>query len=188
MGQWVNTLRPRQNGRHFADDMLNAIFLNENVWIPIKISLKFVRKGPIDNIPSLVQIMAWRRPGDRPLSEPMMVRLPTHICVTWPQWLMHSNNKVRNGSELWDVYCEYFEENWSRYNGTQLRDHSGYGSANERRCYNVTPSLIGWAISIMNPVKVFCTEFPVNMATRIYNQAASWIMQIEKKNVRTNWT
>ena len=45
----------------------------------IKISLKFVPKGPINNIPSLVQIMAWRRPGDKPLSEPMMASL-THIC------------------------------------------------------------------------------------------------------------
>ena len=49
-----NTLRPRQNGRHFADDILKCIFLNENVWIPIAISLKFVPKGPIDNIPALV--------------------------------------------------------------------------------------------------------------------------------------
>ena len=30
--------------------------------------------------PTLVQVMAWRRPGDKPLPEPMMVRLPTHIC------------------------------------------------------------------------------------------------------------
>ena len=60
---WVNTLRPRQNGRHFADDIFKRFFLNENVWIPIKISLKFVPKDPIDNIPALVQIMAWRRPG-----------------------------------------------------------------------------------------------------------------------------
>ena len=37
--------------------------------------------------PTLFQIMAWRRPGDKPLSEPMMVRLPTHICVTRPQWV-----------------------------------------------------------------------------------------------------
>ena len=50
----ANTLRPRQNGRHFADDTLKSIFLNENVWIPIEISLKFVPKGPIDNIPELV--------------------------------------------------------------------------------------------------------------------------------------
>ena len=39
----------------------------------IKISLKFVPKGPIDNNPELIQIMAWRQPGDKPLSEPMMV-------------------------------------------------------------------------------------------------------------------
>ena len=35
----------------------------------------------------MVQIMAWRRPGDKPLSEPMMVSLPTHICVARPQWV-----------------------------------------------------------------------------------------------------
>ena len=58
-----------------------------NVWIPIWISLKFVPKGPINNIPALVQIMAWRRPGNKPLSEPMMVRLPMHICITRPQWV-----------------------------------------------------------------------------------------------------
>ena len=84
---FVNTLRRRQNGRHFPDDIFKCIFLNENVWISIKISLRFVPKGPIDNIPALVQIMAWRRPGNKPLSEPMMVRLLTHICVTRPQWV-----------------------------------------------------------------------------------------------------
>ena len=80
----LNTLRPRQNGCHFAD-IFKCIFLNENVLIAIKISLKFVPKGPINNIPALVQIMAWRRPGNKPLSEPMMVNSPTHICVTRPQ-------------------------------------------------------------------------------------------------------
>ena len=62
-------------------------FLNENVWIPIKISLKFVPRGPINKIPALVQIMAWRRPGDKPLSGSMVVRLPTHIIITPPQSL-----------------------------------------------------------------------------------------------------
>ena len=83
----VNTLRPRQNGRHFPDDILKWVFLNENVWISIAISLKFVPKGQINNIPALVQIMAWRRPGDKLLSEPMMVSLLTHICATRPQWV-----------------------------------------------------------------------------------------------------
>ena len=75
--QGLNTLRPRQNGRHFADAIFKCIFLNENVWIPIKVSLEFVSQGPINNIPALVQVMAWRRSGDKPLSEPMMIRLPT---------------------------------------------------------------------------------------------------------------
>ena len=57
-----------------ADDIFNCIFLNEKVRILIKISLKFVPKGQIDNIQALVQIMAWRRIGDKPLSEPMLPR------------------------------------------------------------------------------------------------------------------
>ena len=75
------------NGRHFTDDIFKCIFLNENVWIPIKISLKFVPKGPVNNISALVLMRAWRRPSDKPLSKPMMYSLPTHICVTRPQWV-----------------------------------------------------------------------------------------------------
>ena len=83
----VYTLSPRQNGRRFPDGILKWTFLNVNVWILINISLKFVPRGPIHNIPTLVQVMAWRRPGDKPLSEPMVVRLPTHMYVTRPQWV-----------------------------------------------------------------------------------------------------
>ena len=85
--KWVNTLRSRQNGRRFPDDIFKCIFVNENIWISIKFSLKFVPKGPINNIPALVQIIAWCRPGDKPLSEPTLVSLLTHICVTRPQWV-----------------------------------------------------------------------------------------------------
>ena len=84
---WVNSSRPRQNGLHFADDIFKCIFFNENVWIPLKISLTFVPKDQINNIPALVQIMAWCRSGDKPFSEPMMVSFLTHICVTRPQWV-----------------------------------------------------------------------------------------------------
>ena len=86
-GARFSTLRPRQNGRRFPDDSFKCIFLNENAWISIKISLKFVPKGPMNNIPALVQIMAWLRPGDKPLSEPIMISLLTHICVTRLQWV-----------------------------------------------------------------------------------------------------
>ena len=79
-----NTLRPRQNGRHFQDDIFKCISLNESVWISIEISLKLVPKVSMNNIPTLVQIMAWRRSGDKPISEPMMVSLLTHICIAQP--------------------------------------------------------------------------------------------------------
>ena len=59
-----------RNGRHFADD--NYIFLNQNDRILIRISLKFVPRSPADNIPLLVQIMAWCQSGDKPVSEPML--------------------------------------------------------------------------------------------------------------------
>ena len=80
-------LKPRQNGRHFPDDIFKCICIDENEWISMKISLKFFLMGQITNIPVLVQILARRRLGGRPLSEPMVVRLPTHVCVTRPQWI-----------------------------------------------------------------------------------------------------
>ena len=100
--QWVNTLSPRQNGRLFPDDIYICIFLNENISF-FKISLKFVPKGLINNIPALVQIMAWRCPGDEPLSEPMSVSLPTHVCVTWPQWVNPSRIKQFLHSALFNT-------------------------------------------------------------------------------------
>ena len=68
----------------FADDKFKHIFLNENVRIAIEISLKFVLKAPITIVPALFQIMAWHCPGAKPLPEPMMVNLLTHICVRPP--------------------------------------------------------------------------------------------------------
>ena len=95
---------------HWGWDEMNNIsqttfqtnVFNENVWISIKISLTFVPKGPINNIPALVQMMAWRRSGDKRLSEPMMVSLPTHICVTRPQWIKtYCDNWGRIQMRVW---------------------------------------------------------------------------------------
>ena len=49
-----NSSPPGQNGRHFAEDNFKCIIVNENVCILIKISLKLIPKGPIDNNPALV--------------------------------------------------------------------------------------------------------------------------------------
>ena len=77
----------------FCRQPFKCIFLNENVWIFIKISLEFVpcTEGPIDDIPALFKIMAWWWSGDKPLSEPMIVRLLMHICLTGPQWVIQHN-------------------------------------------------------------------------------------------------
>ena len=65
----VNPSPPGQNDRHFADDIFKCIFMNEKFGILIRISLKFVPNGPIDNKPALFQAMAWCRP------EPMLTHL-----------------------------------------------------------------------------------------------------------------
>ena len=108
----IDTLRPRQNGHHFADDVFKGNFLNENVWNSVKKkSLKFVPKVPINDIPVLVHTMVWCRSRDKPLSEPIMVSLLTHICVTRPPWAnqfrhwwryMTSQNLVIIGSGIRD--------------------------------------------------------------------------------------
>ena len=72
----INTLRSRPNGRHFADDIFKRIFLNEKVQVFIQTSLKFVPKGPMNYKSTLVQIIARRGSGDKPLSEPMVVYPP----------------------------------------------------------------------------------------------------------------
>ena len=96
--QWVNTLRQRTNGRHFADNIFKCIFINENVRILLKISLKFVPKVPINNIPALFSwwlgadqatshylnqwwLVYWRIYASLGLNELTHWGRVTHICV-----------------------------------------------------------------------------------------------------------
>ena len=67
-------------------DILPTIFSGV-LWISIDISLKFVPKDPVNIIPALVQIMAWRWTGAQPLSAALMDKVVTHICATRPQWV-----------------------------------------------------------------------------------------------------
>ena len=66
---WWLTQITLDNILHNVDS--NGIFVNVKFCILIKISLKFVTKGLIDNNPALCLIMAWRRIGDNSLSKPM---------------------------------------------------------------------------------------------------------------------
>ena len=100
-----NASRPRQDGPYFPDDIFKCIFLNENVSIAIKMSLKFIPMGPINNIPALVQIMPWRRPGDKPLSEPMIVSFTdTYMRHSASMSLMHWG---QNGRHFADNIFKY---------------------------------------------------------------------------------
>ena len=85
--QWLLTNWGRDKMATILQMKFSNGFLNENVWISIKIPLNFAPKGSINNIPELVQIMAWYQWGNKPLSEPMMIDLPMHICITRPQWV-----------------------------------------------------------------------------------------------------
>ena len=92
----------------FPDDNFKYIFMNENIQILFKISLNFASEVRINNIPALARIMAWRRPGDKPLSEPMIVNLLTHICITRPQWVMFSyKNTPLMISQHWSKMAWY---------------------------------------------------------------------------------
>ena len=118
------TLRPRQNGCHFPDDIFKWIILNENVWILLKISLKFVPKVQINNIVALVQMMAWHRPGDKSLSEIMMVSLLPLVCLVllilmlWHRQAIFESkgDKLSSSAECrtrsWEVWDTILSADW----------------------------------------------------------------------------
>ena len=94
---FINSSPPGQNGRHFADNILPMNFSEWKVFcILIKISLKFLPNSPINDNPVLFKIMAWRRIGDKPLSEPMLTRFTWRIYaalggdeLTHLGWVLH---------------------------------------------------------------------------------------------------
>ena len=88
----INSLRPRQIRRRFADNILKCNF-----------------------IPALVQIMVCRRPGDKPLSERMMVRWATHICVIRPKWVSRSIPSFL-------IYIYIYMKQFTEYDGITSSD------------------------------------------------------------------
>ena len=101
----LNTLRPKQNVRHFAEAIFKCIFLNEKAEISIKIALQFVPKDSINNISALFQIMPWHWLVNKPLSETMI-----HICITWPHWVKQQMKAPQDSKKLVnrkDQVCVY---------------------------------------------------------------------------------
>ena len=100
---FVNTLKPRQNGQYFADDIFRKpIFLYENHCTMIRISLQCIPKGPFNKKPVLVEIMARLPGGNKPLSETPLVlfiaafmhHLVSMCVVSFPKiWPVNSPHK-----------------------------------------------------------------------------------------------
>ena len=88
----INSSPLGQNGCHFANDNFRCIFVNEKFRILIKIALKFVPQGPIDNISALVSIMAWRQIGDKPLSKPILTRFTDAYMRHLGGWVKNVHN------------------------------------------------------------------------------------------------
>ena len=151
----LNKLRQRQNCCHFTDDIFKCIFLNENVWILFKISLKFVPKIWVNNIPALVQMMAWCRLGNRPLSEPMMVGLLMHIYiyVTWPQCV---KRKLSSWLTVWFqwVWLPRVDSPYNSYRSTiQGKTYHKISNIRCTKSQNWNASRLVLQLSLSNPLK-----------------------------------
>ena len=76
-GEEFYTLNPEHNCQHFVDDIFKKILLNENNYILIQISLKFVPRGLIENKSALIQTGAWCWTGNMSVPEPVMTVIDT---------------------------------------------------------------------------------------------------------------
>ena len=97
----LNTLRPKKIFAILQTTFLNSFPLIKSCYILVRIALK-VSKGPINNKPAGAQIMAWRRTGDEPLSEPMM------LYLFYQQILWYKDISVQHYTICF-VYCKCIE-------------------------------------------------------------------------------
>ena len=130
----VNTLRLGQFGGKVVDDIFKCIVFNQNVWLLIKISLKFVPKGLIDNESALVWVMAWHLQGTNHYPNISWPSSMTHICVIRPQWVKSAKfgkkkkipiipeaKKINNFPVVKIYSCDYMQTNtWTKLEQVQL--------------------------------------------------------------------
>ena len=103
--------------------------------------------------------MAWHRPGDKPLSEPMMARLLTHICITLPQWVKKKNNN--SAFLLLDVYVIY------AYGCICMGVNASFSNRNVHMCTFLLQNGALWDICLMHygicEMGLLCTWFILSL-------------------------
>ena len=152
-------------GRDKMAAMFQTTFSNGFSWKKMfEFWLKFHRslfpRVQLTNIPALVQIMAWRRPGDKPLYEPMLVKLPTHICVTRPQWVIKWDHVIPD-SDISRNHSITFICHWP-FISTRNNEANGYGYTNHTMIFS---SLTSLGIVIMATSGAHSNENFINMMT-----------------------
>ena len=76
----------------FAENSFKYIFFNENFWISFVIIQKFIPNSQVDNRAALVQVLACCQTGNKPLPEPMLLRISLSLTlydIDRPQWVNH---------------------------------------------------------------------------------------------------
>ena len=177
----INILRPKQNGRHLADDTFKRIFVNKNVIISIRIWVNFVPKCPINNLRALVQIMNWRRPGDNPLSEPKMDGLPTHICVTQPQWVHLASKLIRTV-----LSCYHYDDGIMNTIASQITSltivySTVYSDADQRKYQSSASLAFVWGFPGELPAQMPCNAENVSIWWRHHDNTAVYLQNTHNR-------
>ena len=111
---------PGQHGHHFTDNIFKCIFINEKLCILIWIPLNFVPMGPIDNESTSVQVMAWRRTGDKPLPEPMLIHF-VDVALEGEElnliniWQLHVNTSPTWTTSQSSIQCSFSITQWCQW-------------------------------------------------------------------------
>ena len=162
--------------------------------------MKFVFKSPVNNIPVLGQIMAWRRPYDKPLSKPMVVSLLTHICVNRPLWVNMIYLSIFSGSFHWHwAIYDFFpvrmkyscknnrpvlnNNNTAKFEPLRWRHNGNDGVSNHQPHHCLLNRLFGCRSKKASKLRVtgLCAgnspgtgEFPAQMASNAENVSIWW--------------
>ena len=91
-------------------DNFKCIFLNENHRIPIRISLKFVPKSPIDNKQALVQVMAWRRTGDITWTNADPIHWRIYAALGWDELIYSTSTWRSRNDKLSQYYVKSYND------------------------------------------------------------------------------